>query len=62
VRTYGLFAANPFAEREFSGDTSHPVSYTLPQGKEVLFRYRILLHLGDEKQGRVAESFAEYIK
>ena len=62
VRTYGLFAANPFADHEFDGDTSHPVSYTLPQGKELVLRYRILLHRGDEKQGRVAEAFAEYAK
>ncbi len=62
VRTYGLFAANPFGEREFAGDTSHPVSYTLPKGEEITLRYRILLHPGDEKQGHVAEAFAEYAK
>jgi hypothetical protein len=62
VRTYGLFAANPFAEHEFAGDSTHPVSYTLPQGKEIVFRYRVLLHRGDEKEGRVAEAFAEYAK
>jgi hypothetical protein len=62
VRTYGLFAANPFAEHEFAGDATHPVSYMLPQGKELVLRYRILLHRGDEKQGRVAEAFAEYAK
>jgi hypothetical protein len=62
VRNYGLFAANPFAEHEFAKDTSHPVSYTLPQSKEITLRYRILLHKGDEKQGNVAEAFAEYEK
>jgi hypothetical protein len=62
VRNYGLFAANPFAEHEFAGDTSHPVSYTLPKEKEITLRYRILLHPGDEKQGKVAEAFAEYVK
>ena len=64
VRNYGLFAANPFAEHEFEfpKDKVHPVSYTLPQGKEITLRYRVLLHNGDEKQGRVAEAFAEYEK
>ncbi len=64
VRTYGLFAANPFAEHEFDfpKDKHHPVSYTLPQGKEITLRYRILLHNGDEKQGHVAEAFADYEK
>ena len=62
VRNYGLFAVNPFAEHEFAKDTSHPVSYTLPQGKVLLLRYRILLHHGDEKQGKVAEAFTDYAK
>jgi hypothetical protein len=64
VRNYGLFAANPFAEHEFEfpKDKVHPISYTLPEGKELLLRYRVLLHKGDEKQGRVAEAFAEYAK
>ena len=62
VRNYGLFAVNPFAEHEFAKDTSHPVSYTLPQGKVLLLCYRILLHRGDEKQGKVAEAFADYAK
>jgi hypothetical protein len=62
VRNYGLFAANPFAEHEFADDTSHPVSYKLPKGKEITLRYRVLLHKGDEKQGGVAEAFAEYAK
>lgn len=64
VRNYGLFAANPFAEDEFEfpKNPHHPVSYTLPQGKELTLRYRILLHKGDEKQGHVAEAFAEYAK
>ena len=62
VRNYGLFAANPFGEHEFAGDTSHPVSYTLPKGEEITLRYRILLHRGDEKQGRVAEEYTEYAK
>lgn len=62
VRNYGLFAANPFAEHEFDGDASHPVSYTLPKGEEIVLRYRVLLHRGDEKQGRVAEAFAQYAK
>ena len=56
VRTYGLFAANPFAEQSFAGKAGEAVSYTLPQGKELVLRYRVFLHRGDEKQGKVAEA------
>ena len=62
VRTYGLFAANPFAERAFAGVESKAVSYTLPQGKETFLRYRILLHRGDDKGGKFAEAFANYAR
>jgi hypothetical protein len=62
VRTYGLFAANPFAQRSFAGKHGEPVSYTLPQGKQIVLRYRVFLHLGDDKQGEVAEAFAEYAR
>ena len=62
VRTYGLFAANPFAQRSFAGKESEAASYTLPQGKELVLRYRVFLHRGDEQQGKVAEAFADYAK
>ena len=52
VRTYGLFAANPFAERSFAGKDRRGRSYTLPQGKEIVLRYRVFLHRGDEKKAR----------
>jgi len=60
VRTYGLFAANPFAQKGFGGKSEADGSYTLPQGKELLLRYRVFLHRGDEKQGKVAEAYAGY--
>lgn len=61
VRTYGLLAANVFGERSFTNSESADGSYVLERGASLAFRYRILLHRGDEKQGHVAESFAEYI-
>ena len=61
VRTYGLFAANPFGLHDFKGK-GHNGSYTLPAGKTMALRYRVLLHRGDQKQGKVAEAFAAYAK
>jgi hypothetical protein len=61
VRTYGLFAANPFGLSDFTGGKSKG-EFTLPEGETLKLRYRVLLHKGDEKQGRVADAFAEYAK
>jgi hypothetical protein len=62
VRTYGLFAANPFAQRAFAGNEGEATSYELPKGREIRIGYRVYLHCGDEKQGKVAEAFAAYAK
>jgi len=62
VRGYGLFAANPFGLRDFSGDREKDGSYTIPPGKSITMRYRVIFHLGDEKDGKVAEAFSSYSK
>ncbi len=61
VRTYGLFAANPFGLKDFTNGASKG-EYTLPAGETLQLKYRVLLHKGDEKEGRVAEEFADYSK
>ncbi len=60
VRTYGLFAANPFGVKDFTGKGDG--SFTLGEGKSMRLRYRFLFHKGDEKEGKIAEAFAEYAK
>jgi len=61
VRTYGLFTANPFGWHDFEGAKAKvDGSYTLPAGKTITLRYRVLFHLGDEKTARIAEAFAKY--
>lgn len=62
VRDYGLFAANPFGLHDFPGDGKADGSHTLSPGKTMTFRYRMLLHRGDEKSGKVAEAFAAYAR
>ena len=58
VRTYGLFAANPFGELAFTGkgDGAHK----LAKGETVSLRYRVYFHRGDEKKGRVARAYEGY--
>jgi len=60
VRTYGLFAANPFGLHNFLNSPKEDGSYTIKPGESITLRYRVLLHRGDEKQGQVAEAFKAY--
>jgi hypothetical protein len=63
VRDYGLFAANPFGKHDFESLPDKKAGdLVVPAGKSVTFRYRFYMHEGDEKQGKVAEHYAEYIK
>ena len=58
VRTYGLFAANPFGWRDFglkeSGD------HILPANQILHFRYRLILHEGDTHSARIPNAFRNY--
>jgi hypothetical protein len=61
VRDYGLFAANPFGQHDFESlSDRHAGDLKILAGKSVTFRYRVVLHEGDEKQGRIAERYADY--
>jgi hypothetical protein len=47
VRDYGLFAANPFGIRDFTGlPDGEPGAYTIEKGQSLTFRYRIYVHDG----------------
>ena len=60
VRGYGLFAANPFGQHDFTGEGDG--SFTLPAGETMNLRYRMLLHTGDESEGRIADAYQAYAK
>jgi hypothetical protein len=62
VRTYGLFAANPFGLHDFPGGANADGSHTIAKGESMKLRYRVLFHKGDEKQAKIADAFAEYAK
>ncbi len=61
VRNYGLMTANPFGLSYFYNDKSRDGSYVLPQGKRLLFRYRVLFHLGNHKSSDVSGCFQDFI-
>lgn len=59
VRTYGLFAANPFGVHDFTRQGSG--TYTIRSGESIRLRYRIVLHKGDEKAAGIAAMWEKYI-
>ena len=63
AREYGLFAANPFGQKDFEPAAKHPVGkgdHTVAAGGKLTLRYRFYFHSGDEKSGKVAEAYAAY--
>jgi hypothetical protein len=62
ARAYGLFAANPFGVRDFTGDKRKDGSMTVEAGKAITFRYRVVIHTGDAQSGKIASLYQEYTK
>lgn len=59
VRTYGLFAANPFSHAAYK-QPGGGAGFRSPAGEPVTLRYRVYLHDGDAEQGQVSKAFARY--
>lgn len=60
ARAYGLFAANPFGIREFSGDPNKDGSWTIPEGKSLKFVYRVIVRDGEFPASEIDEAYGEY--
>lgn len=61
VRTYGLFAANPFGESHFVG--GEPTDGArLEKGESLRLRYRVLLHRGTTEEAGVEQAWERYEK
>jgi hypothetical protein len=59
-RSYGLFAANIFGEHDFYNDKSRDGSMTIEPGQTLRFRYRVVIHPGDDKTTGIAKMYADY--
>ena len=46
ARGYGLCGVNPFGEHDFLNDKARDGSVTIPAGKNLVFRYRVVIHAG----------------
>ena len=57
----GSFAANPWGLHDFTNgkETSE---LAMKKGDSFKLRYRVIFHKGDEKQGKIADAFANYTK
>ena len=61
ARDYGLFAANPFCEKDMDkNQPSGAGDFTLKAGQSVTFRYRILIHEGDAPAAKVADRYQSF--
>lgn len=61
VRTYGLFAANPFGQKDFpEPEAAKQGEYTLKKGDSITLRYGVLLHRGKTNQAEIDRAFNEF--
>jgi len=60
VRDYGLFAANPFGIHDFERKGAGAGNLTIPAGEKLTFRYRFVLHRGDEQQAGIPDLYRAY--
>jgi hypothetical protein len=60
ARAYGLFAANPFAIREFTHDANKDGSWTIPESKSLTFRYRVIIRDGQFTASQISAAYQEY--
>lgn len=61
ARDYGLFALDPFGAHAF--DPAQPESHwQLPKGKQLVFRWRVVIHPGDAESGHIAELYKDYAR
>lgn len=60
ARAYGLFAANPFGLREFTGDPNKDGSWTIPEGKSLRFVYRVIIRDGEFPESQINEAYKQY--
>lgn len=60
VRTYGLFAANPFGEQGFPPAKAEQGAVTLSKGETLRLHYRVLFYSGDRSAGQLDAIYEDY--
>ncbi|MDR1384057.1 MAG: PmoA family protein [Planctomycetaceae bacterium] len=62
VRTYGLFAANPFGIKDFEPSLKQDGTVVLKKGESLSFYYRVILHKGDAMSLDIDKLYQDYVK
>ncbi len=61
VRTYGLFAANPFGQEEFpKSDDAEQGDAELAKGEKLHLHYRVLFYSGEKSPEALADVYQQY--
>lgn len=60
VRTYGLFAANPFGLHDYLGPGAEDGSLTIPAGGTLAFAYRFVIHRGSAEEAGIESLWQLY--
>ncbi|MDG1892512.1 MAG: PmoA family protein [Verrucomicrobiota bacterium] len=60
VRSYGLFAANPFGVHHFERKESGTGNLTIKRKESMSWKYRFFFHQGDTESGKVASRYDLY--
>jgi hypothetical protein len=61
VRGYGLFAANPFGQKDFpKPELSKQGAVTIPKGDDLTLRYRVLFHRGGTDKAALEDAYKEF--
>ncbi len=60
ARNYGLFAANPFGQKQFPGNNA-PLNYTIDPGKSTRLAYRVLVLSHGAKADEVEAEYKRFL-
>lgn len=60
VRTYGLFAVNPFSGPRAYDQGSERGGIQVAENEPVVLRHRVILHKGDHHDGGIAKAYEQY--
>ena len=61
-RGYGLFAVNPFMVKDVDPKLNEPGGYSMAAGRQLRFRYRVVIHPGDVPAKELADWYSNYIR
>ena len=60
ARGYGLCGVNPFGEHDFFNDKTRDGSLTIPAGKKLTFRYRMVIHAGPGAAANIEKAYSAF--